>query len=80
MAKGQTFRRRKIKVSGHSGRRDTTLEVYPDRVRLAQRIEMPGNHPDLIDIVVLDLPAMEYLIKLWQEVQSGGADIPPRTV
>jgi len=73
MAKGQKFRRRKIKVSGYGGRRDTTLEVYPDRVRLTQRIEMPSHHLDFIDIVVLDPPAMEYLIKLWQEVQSSGS-------
>lgn len=71
MARG-TFRRRQIKVSSKYGYDegkgyDTQLEVYPDQIRLQQDRGEFASH----EIVVLDPPAIELLIKLWQEVKEA---------
>lgn len=67
----RTFRKRKIKVSSKYGYDegkgyDTRLEIYPDQIRLQQDRGQFASHA----IVILDPPAIELLIKLWQEVKG----------
>jgi len=67
----RTFRRRQTKVFSHYGYDggegyDTQLEVYPEHIRITQ------VRGDLLEIMVLDSPTTDYLIRLWGEVKPGG--------